>query len=70
MPSPDRRFGTAVRQASPRQGSELSLGRASGKTLEALSTGPCGELGKKYANDTFYGSNHIQIHAFPSPRVD
>jgi hypothetical protein len=40
-----------------------------GKTPQALATGLHGVLGKKYANDTFYGKLHIQIHAFPSPRV-
>jgi hypothetical protein len=43
--------------------------RCAGKTPEALATGLYGVLGKKYANDTFYGNKHIQIHAFPTPRV-
>jgi hypothetical protein len=51
-----------VRQAWPRQGSEFIAGAGQanpGKTPEALATGLYGALGRKYANDTFYGNEHM-----------
>jgi hypothetical protein len=55
-------------EAWPRQGSEFNCwgrprNRYARKTPEPLTTGLWGVLGKKYANDTFYGNKHI---AFPS----
>ena len=58
-----------MRQAWPRQGSELIARAGPRQHAGSADNGLYGELGKKYANDTFYGSKHIQNHAFLSPRV-